>query len=306
MKNIISRRKFIAIASRIPFFAPVGLSAAIIPNLQPDKIKRTGGPKLKISLNVYSFNQPLKKGRFNLADLLDFCAKAGFEAIDLTAYYFPDYPQIPTDEYLYKIKRKAFLLGLDISGTGVRNDFANPDPVKRNADKVLIKNWIEVAAKLGAPVLRIFAGKSIPTGYSWDQVNEWIVKDIKECVEYGRKFGVIIAIQNHNEFIKTADQVLTILEMVNSKWFGLVLDIGSFRSSDPYKEIARIAPFAVNWQIKEYVYINGKPVKTDLKKIITILRNVNYRGYIPIETLGPGDPLVKVPQFLSEVKDALK
>jgi hypothetical protein len=54
--------------------------------------------------------------------------------VDLTGYYFPDYPNVPADDYIYALKRKAFLLGLDISGTGVRNDFANPDENKRKED----------------------------------------------------------------------------------------------------------------------------------------------------------------------------
>ena len=46
--------------------------------------------------------------------------------------------------------------------------------------------------------------------------------------------------------------------------------------------------------------------KTDLKKIIGILRQCGYRGYLPLETLGKGDPRIKVPRFLEEVRSALE
>src|SRR5512133_3359309 len=84
--------------------------------------------KLKTSLNAYSFNGPLMKGDMNLDQLLEFCAANQIDAVDITAYYFPGYPEVPSDEYIYHIKQMAFLLGVEISGTGVRNDFTDPDP----------------------------------------------------------------------------------------------------------------------------------------------------------------------------------
>ena len=263
------------------------------------------GLRLKVSLNAYSFNDPLTKSKMTLDELLEFSAATGFDAIDLTGYYFPGYPNVPTDEYIFHLKRKAFSLGLDISGTGVRNDFTDPDENKRRKDIEHIKSWIEVAAKLGAPVIRIFSGVQSPKNFTWDQIVEWMAKDIRECAAYGKKFGVVVAIQNHNDFIKTADHVQTIMEKVNSEWFGLILDIGSYRSGEPYKQIEQTAKYAVNWQIKENMYINGAEVKTDLAKVFAIVKASGYNGYLPIETLGAGDPKVTVPVFYKKVRNAL-
>lgn len=260
--------------------------------------------KLKTSLNAYSFNSPLSKGKMNLDDLLEFCAENQFDAVDLTGYYFPGYPEVPTDEYLYHIKQKAFLLGLEISGTGVRNDFTDPDPVKRKASVELVKKWIVAAEKLGAPVIRVFSGTADTKGMPRAEVVDYLVKDLAECAEFGKAHGVVVAIQNHNDFIKTADQAIEIIKRINSDWFGLILDIGSFRT-DPYNEIAQTIPYAVNWQLKETVFVNGIEQKTDLNRLMKIISESGYRGYLPIETLGEGDPKVKVPRFLKEVRDAL-
>lgn len=287
-----------AIVTLAGLLSPPGL-------LSQEKVARTGGSRLKTSLNAYSFNAPLLAGTMTLDDLLEFCAGQGFDGVDITGYYFPGYPQVPTDDYIYHIKRKAFLLGLSISGTGVRNDFTYPDAGKRSDDVVLVKNWIACAAKLGAPVVRIFAGKQNTDGYTWDQVAGWMVKDIKECAAYGEKLGVMVGIQNHNDFIKTAADALKILKLVDSPWCGLILDTGSFRGEDVYGEIAAAAPYAVNWQIKEQLFSNGEQVKANIPEIIRIIRNAGYRGYIPIETLGPGDPKIKVPLLLNEVRTAL-
>ena len=261
--------------------------------------------RLKISLNAYSFNQPLSRGSMDLDDLLYYCANAGFDAVDITAYYFPGYPQVPSDEYLYHIKKTAFLLGLEISGTGVRNEFADPDPVIRRESVELVKKWIMAAEKLGAPVIRIFAGHANTDGYSREQVLEWMVKDIKECIEFGKNHGVVVAIQNHNDFIKTADQAVEIMELLDSEWTGIILDTGSFRSGDSYAQIETTIPYAVNWQIKTKTYMNGVQENIDLERLMKIIRKSGYRGYVPIETLEPGDPVPHVNKLLADVKAAI-
>lgn len=261
--------------------------------------------KLKTSLNAYSFNSPLMKGEMNLDDLLEYCAANQFDAVDITAYYFPGYPEVPSDEYLYHIKHKAFLLGLEISGTGVRNDFTDPDPARRKASVELVKKWIIASEKLGIPVIRVFSGVADTKDIPREKVVDYMVKDLKECVEFGKAHGVVVGIQNHHDFIKTADETIEIIKRVNSDWFGLILDIGSFRT-DPYREIEKTIPYAVSWQLKENLYVDGVEQKTDLNKLMRIIQQSGYRGYIPLETLGAGDPKVKVAGFLKEIREAMK
>ncbi len=277
-------------------------------------IERVGGAYLKISLNAYSFSKALNdrvKGRgpgITLFDLLDFCAEQNFDAIDPTGYFFPGYPAVPTDEYINNYKRRAFQLGLDISGTGVRNDFATPNKASREADVQHVKEWVEVAAKLGAPVLRVFAGP-VPEGHSWDEVAAWMAADLRECADHGKKFGVLIGVQNHGDMLKTADQTIKIVEMVDSDWFGVIVDTGYFMSPDPYEDIAKVLPYAVNFQVKESPFGKESTVRTDLKRLLKIVVDGGYRGYLPIETLSlpgrPYNPKKLVPQFLAELRSAM-
>ena len=285
----------------VPLLAPfMPLTAA-----NSESLSTSFGHKFKISLNVYSFNQLLREGKIDLFDVLDFCAKYNFDAIDPTGYYFPNYPDVPSDEFMYQFKRKAFLLGLDISGTGIRNNFADPDKESRNAAIKMIESWIIAAEKMGIPNIRVFTGYHDHAGYSRDQVFEWMAKDYKTCCEIGEKHGVMIALQNHNEFLKTADDVNRLFELVDSDWMGLNLDIGSYRVNDPYAEVEKTIQHAVTWQIKENVWINGKETPTDFEKLFSIIKKAGYRGYLPLETLGAGDPYLKVPALLEKVKNAL-
>lgn len=261
--------------------------------------------KIKLSCNLYSFNAPLRSGEMSLEQVIDFCAELGFDAVDPTGYYFTGYPEPPADSYLYAVKKRAFLSGLDVSGTGVRNDFTQPDTAKREADVDHVGRWTEVAAKLGAPVLRVFDGRAEAKGPSREQMTGWVVECFRVCAAHGERHGVMIAYQNHDELLKTADEVLALRGRVGSEWFGLNVDIGSLRTGDPYEEIARLAPFACSWQIKERLYRKGQEEKTDVKRVFAILREAGYRGYAPIETLGEGDPREKVRRFLDEVREAL-
>jgi sugar phosphate isomerase/epimerase len=261
---------------------------------------------LKISLNAFSFDKPLKAGTMSMSELLDYCSRIGFDGVDLTGYYFPGYPVVPSDDFIYEVKRKAFKLGLGISGTGVRNDFTWSDPMKRADEKKLVKEWIVVAAKLGAPIIRIFGGTLSKEAFTWDEKLKWIVDDINECAEFGKAHGVMIALQNHNDFVKTATDVEKILKLVDNNWVGLLLDIGSYHTPDPYSDISRTARYAISWQLKEKVFFNDTQVDTDYSKVIDIVRKCGYSGYLPLETLGEGDPATKVEALYKKVQAVLK
>lgn len=262
--------------------------------------------KLKISLNAFSFDKPLRAGTMTISDLLDYCARIGFDGVDLTGYYFPGYPAIPTDEFIYEVKKKAYRLGLGISGTGVRNDFTWSDSSKRAEEKKLVKEWIVVASKIGAPIIRIFAGTLSKENFKWEEKLKWIVDDINECAVFGKEHGVMLALQNHNDFIKTATDVEKILSLVDPTWVGLLLDIGSYHTPDPYSDIARNAKHAISWQLKEKVFINDTQVDTDYTRIIDIVRQCGYRGFLPLETLGEGDPATKIEALYKKILAVLK
>lgn len=305
MTQNLKRRKFLNTLATLPVLTAGTISGAFAGRTQEASKVKSSNPLLKLALNAYSFNQQLLSGSMSINDMLEFCAANGFLAADITAYYFPGYPKVPSDEYLYSVKRAAFGFGLEISGTGVRNDFTHSDSAKRRESIQLVKDWIIAAEKLGAQTIRIFSGTQHPTGYTREQVLEWMLKDIRECVAFGKEHGVVVAIQNHDDFIKTAGDTIEIMEAIKSDWFGLMLDIGSFRTGDPYDEIAKTVKYAVTWQIKENVFSEGKEVRVDTNKLVDIITASGYKGYLPLETLGQGDPKVKIPALLQQFRNSL-
>jgi sugar phosphate isomerase/epimerase len=315
-----SRRTFLKSAALLPLLGTAGLSPA---RADYAPIPRHSGSHLRPSLNAYSFLELLNanaKDRTKGIDLFgvcDFCAKVGFDAVDVTGYFFPGYPKAPDDAYLIRLKRHAFNLGLALSGTGVRNDFTAANPATRAEGVQRIKDWIEVAAKLGAPTVRAFAD-SQPPFKNWQQasnnasretVEAYLADALRECAEHGRKFGVIVAVQNHGDFIHSGAEHLSLLRRVDHEWCAAMVDTGKYLTPDPYVDIALMAPYAVNWQIKETLQSTVESPKVDMKKLVTIIRQSGYRGYIPIETLSMRrkdyDSYVEITKMLQDLRAAL-
>ena len=300
MRVPTTRRAFLTssmIMATSAIWAPRAAAAA-------GEIKRRSGVRLKLALNSYSFNRPLMDHKMTLEDVIDFCAAHDIDGLDATGYYFPGYPKVPDDEYLYNLKRKAYVNGVTISGTGVRNDFTKPDAAARKPEIDLVKDWIVAGEKMGASFVRVFSGPSLPQGHTFDQVLEWMIPAFQECAEFGRKHGVIVALQHHDDFLKTADETIRVVKAVNSEWFNIVLDVGSVRQGDPYAEIEKLVPYACTWQIKEQVYVNGKATPIDLSKVRAVIEKVGYRGFLPFEALGPGDASAVI-AFLDKIRKAM-
>lgn len=141
-------------------------------------------------------------------------------------------------------------------------------------------------------------------------VEKWVADSLFDCAEYGQKFGVIVAVQNHGDFINTGEQHVSLLTRVNHKWCAALVDTGKYLTADPYADIAFAAPYAVNWQIKETLGSTMDSPRVDMNKLLTIIRKSGYRGSIPIETLSMKRqnyvPFVEVPKVLSELREAIE
>ena len=314
---MFARRSFLKFAALSPL-AVNAASAAYAP------APRAGKARFTPTLNAYSFLEQLNA---NLADptkgidlfgVCDFCAKHDIEAVDLTGYFFPGYPKAPADGYVNRIKRYTHDRGITISGTGVKNDFATADKAVRAEGVALTKLWIEVAARLGAPVVRVFAGPQQKNARDWqaaangakrEDVEGWMADALRACAEHGEKFGVIVAVQNHGDFLSTGPEHISLLKRVDHPWCGALVDTGKYFSDDPYADIAMMVPHAVNWQIKETLGSSLKSPPADFKKLARIIHDGGYRGFVPIETLAMGrkdyDPAAEVVKVLLAMREAI-
>ncbi|MCR8633417.1 sugar phosphate isomerase/epimerase family protein [Paenibacillus radicis (ex Xue et al. 2023)] len=297
----------------------------------------------KMGLNFYSFSHNLSSWvngstdgapPIDTMEVIRFAKEAGFDAVDITSYYIPGYDNytMPTRsdeeifEYARSIKKLCEELGIAISGTGVKNDFADPSDERRALDVKRVKYWIDVAAVMGAPVMRVFNG-AVPEDIkdsNWETIaRERIVPALRECAEYGAEKGVIIGMQNHGDMVCTADQVIRILNWVDHPNVGLINDSGFFKKFLEctgegyawYDDIEAVLPYTVNFQVKRKPAGANTDILVDLEELFTRIRYSNYRGYIPLETLWvngdkdhPKDlsepPFEQIKDFLGKMKAA--
>jgi len=297
MASVFDRRAWLigSVAALAASRVPRGSTAE--PPVRPE------GSHFKFSLAAYK-NRALLQGsdaRMTLADFVADCAAFELEGTELTSYYFPD---PVTDEYLRDLRRTCFRLGLDVSGTAVRNDFGLPPGAERDRWIAHVKAWVDHSVLLGAPVIRVFAG-DVPKGSSPEEAHRRIVEAFEECCDYAGSRGVHLAVENHGGPTATADGLLAIVNDVKSVWFGVNLDTGNFRSDDVYGDLAKTAPHAINVQVKVTVADrSGKSQPMDFGRIAAILRDVGYRGYVVLEYEEGGDPRQESRRHLDALRAA--
>ena len=300
-----TRRDFFRGAASMTAAAMGGLGAGLHsrPTEAIEPIARNGTPKFKFSLAGYSYRNLLQGDppELTLDDFFTDCARFGLEGTEPTSYYFPEEV---TTEYLCHLKQLAFRLGLDISGTAIRNDFCHPPGAERDENIAHVKKWIEHAEILGAPVIRIFSGK--PRGdQTVEEAERLAVAGMEECCDHAGRHGVFLALENHGGLTAEADGMLRMVEAVRSPWFGVNFDSGNFRSEDPYADLAKIAPYALNVQIKVAIQTpdRKKKVPSDFDRLAKILRHAGYRGYIVLEYEESEDPRVACPRYIDELRE---
>lgn len=299
----IDRRGFLALSAGTAAAANLTSQARAI-----EPIERKGKPVLKLSLAAYSFRdylnaKPGATGAMDMAGFLDYCASLGLEGAELTSYYFP---KTFDRDYLFELKRRAFLAGLDISGGAIGNDYCQPPGPKRDKDLEHTKTWVDHYADLGAPTIRVFAG-NVPKGESEETAIARCIETLEEACAIAGKRGVMLALENHGGITEHADTMLKIIRGVKSPWFAVNLDSGNFRSADdPYAELAKIAPYAVNAQIKLTMGRKGKSEPADLSRTVGVLKDSGYSGWVVLEYEERQDPYHAVPKYLDELRNLIK
>ena len=252
---------------------------------------------MKVGCAAYSFRQYLTSGEMSLDDFLQKAVEMDVDGVELTAYYF----QSTDDDYLYTLKRQCYLLGLQISAAAVGNRFTDADAGERVAQVQYVKDWVDISVKLGTPCLRVFAGGT-PEGHNEADARQWVIDGLKECAEYAAPRGILLALENHGGITSTADQVIDLITSVDSKWAGVNLDTGNFRQ-DPYGSLARVAPYAVTAHAKtEIPEEGGDKEAADFSKIVSMLGEQGYKGYLSIEYEAEEDAMTAVPRFVQTLK----
>ena len=291
MKLVVSRRRLLGAAAALPLWF-----SRQVPG-QPGEGERE--EPIRISLAAFSLREELTTGDLDLFGFIDWCARIGISGAELTSYYFPETFDLA---YLRRLRRRAFDRGVTVTGTAVSNNFCLPPGSEREGHVLHVNQWIDYAAEMFAPHIRIFAG-TLPAGVSRERAIGWVADSIRTVLERAEKRGVVVGLENHGGITARAEDHLAICDQVGEHpWFGINLDTGNYHTS-PYRQLELAAQRAVNVQFKVEVRgPGGNLVPADFERVREIIVNSGYRGWVALEYEAAGNPRIEIPRHLRRLQ----
>jgi sugar phosphate isomerase/epimerase len=255
---------------------------------------------MKLGCICGSFNRSFDSGVMDQIGFLRRCADdLQVQGVELQDIHFPQTRRA----YLKMLRRTARELQLVIIGVGAHNDFGRADPTLRQSEVTKVKQWVEVAEELGAPLVRVFAGS--PEG---DREKRWpaMIDSLREVADFARHAGVRLGLENHNHgaFTPTAEEFLRVLREVNSPALVPLLDTGNFING--WASVERTLPIVAHVHAKFWqVAPDGSDEKVDYGKIIPALRKAGYAGWVSLEYETPEPEETGIPRALGYLRRLL-
>jgi sugar phosphate isomerase/epimerase len=270
-----------------------------------------------IAVSTYSFWRFKSGLKLPIETCIDEAARMGFDGVDLLLIQM----ESEDNSYLQKLKRHALINGLDLCCMSTHQGYVHPDEAKRQKNIDLTLKQIEIAYRLGVPIVRINTGRwgttrsfddlmanrgiePILPGYTEEDGFKWVIDSIEKCLPKAEECGVILGLENHWGLARTAEGLLRIANAIDSPWLQILLDTGNFLE-DPYDKLEQCAPQTVFVQAKTY-YGGGLWYSLDLDypRIARIMRKHNFRGYVSLEFEGNEDYKTAIPKSLALLRKA--
>ena len=294
----LHRRDFLKTAGPAVIVAKEFAKTAPTWNATPNVEAQTEAkPRLLTGCCAYSYAKLLKAGKMTMEDVIGKAVELGIEGVDMTGYWFKS----TEPAYLASLRHLAHKNGVCFSGAATGASTVQADAAKRAQVLEEIKKWTDVTEALGAPHLRVFAGK-LPPGATVQQGIQWAVETLKVACEYAGKKGITLGVENHEGITQNADVCIELVHRIDSPYFGINLDITNFiatAQADAYAQIEATAPYATHTHIRD-VFANKQAV--DLDRVWPLFAGANYKGFMSAEYEGEEDPSAGVPKLVEKIK----
>ncbi len=274
---------------------------------------------MKIGVSSYSFAQYMGETKANYFQIIDLAKEMGFDAIEFIDLKLEVQPAESLSTLAKDIQAYCESKGLPIAAYTVGADFLN-----RENEVERIKNQVDIAEILGAPVMRHDAFWSLPEGMTWRQGVEKVAPLIREVTEYAAAKGIRTCTENHGLILQDAERVETLIRTVNHPNYGWLVDMGNFLCADdnPLRAVPIAAPYAFHAHVKDFIFKswadddpgdgwihtrNGNYIRgtvaghgvVPIRKCLSILKDAGYKGVVSYEFEGHE-------QNLPALKNALK
>lgn len=286
MKNQTNRRGFLKSAA-LGVSAIGGATA-----LSGCKTLNFGGGKLfDISLAQWSLNRQFFGGKI---DALDF-AKVSREEFDIGAIEYVNQffkTKAKDEAYLADLKKRAADHGVTsllimVDGEG---QLGHADAAERAKTVSNHHKWVDAAKYLDCHSVRVNAGT---TGSgSFEEKQKLAADGLRQLSEYGAKQGLNVIVENHGGLSSNGAWLAGVMKLVNLDNCGTLPDFGNFhvgggKMYDRYKGVDELMPYAKAVSAKSHEFdAEGNEVKTDYLRMMKIVLEHGYNGYVGVEYEG--------------------
>lgn len=250
-------------------------------------------PLFRISLAEWSLHKTLFGHKL---DHLDFVKVAredyGIEAVEYVNQFFKT--KAKDQSYLTDMKTRADDLGVKsllimIDGEGALGD---SDEKKRLKAVENHHKWVEAAKFLGCHSIRVNAHSE----GSFDEQQKLAADGLRRLSEFAAPHGLNVLVENHGGLSSNGKWLAGVMKLVGLPNCGTLPDFGNFRVSkdeeyDRYQGVAELMPLAKAVSAKSHDFdADGNETRTDYKKMMQIVLDAGYHGYVGIEYEGSKAP----------------
>jgi sugar phosphate isomerase/epimerase len=261
--------------------------------------------KMRICISSWSFHNAFENGLVDVISFPGFCKREfkvnEIELFDPDFFCSPDpVPTImdisPEDPHIEQVKNACDDSGVSIVAIAAQNDFSNPDQEKRQSDIDRVKRWIEIAAALAVPIIRINSGI-----WFCDAKHDGaprLVEALKDIGPVAKETGIILAIENHPQNVNSvaeAERLVSIATELTDFKVATCPDTGHISGRVWGECLDELFAAARHCHVKFTAFDEqGEETGIDYAAFFTIARQKDYRGSISIELVPPprAGPLV--------------
>ncbi|MEE3035502.1 MAG: sugar phosphate isomerase/epimerase family protein [Bacteroidota bacterium] len=293
----MKRKKFLSIlgvtglGTSMGGFASEKYSSLIIGN----------APFFKLSLAQWSLHNSIQSGKMSPYDFGNFAKKHQFEGLE---YVNTLYNDVMKSKQKSKAVKSFIMKNNKITNDlGLRNvlimidDEGNLSTLNKKNRLEAVENhkiWVEAASEMGCHSIRVNL-------HGTSDAEKWKVtssESLSKLSDYASDYNINIIVENHGGLSSDADLLMEVMENVNNDNCGTLPDFGNFCISrkwgygdngceneyDKYEGVKKLMPKAFAVSAKSHAFDeNGNETEIDYKKMLSIVKEAGYNGYIGVE-----------------------
>jgi sugar phosphate isomerase/epimerase len=178
----------------------------------------------------------------------------------------------------------------------------DPDPAKRTLAIENSKKWIEAAAALDCPSVRIHIQR---TGNNTPPDVDRTAESLAGVAQHGASKSVVVNLENDDLVTEDAFFIVKVINRVNSPWLRALPDFcnSMLKGDEKFNYDAVTAMFARAYNIshlKDSEVEGGKVFRIDLARTFEIAKAAGYKGYFSVEFEGEGDAVAGTEKLVIE------